>query len=400
MDEIIAYIKSFLLYGDAEAAKLVGYTADESLWQNYPVVIVPNGHLGHDIVLPDLSHPVIEVLGKTHIVRTDLIYNAFFFISRAEELINPQRDEHGRFAARFSILGQHNNLEIPILDEYAHILLKLLNLPTPTPKYERIYLTHDVDLLASYRHLRGAVGGILRGHGKDVLAAWWDIRRDPAYTYPWLLDQDTRVTAAEMIYFIKCTPGKGYDYPQYCLCGHDYRHLRDLLLRRGAKIGVHTSYYGLPEAGTPQDKALRRALQDLSPYHRAHYLQCSIDDMQRLSDFGITDDFSMAFPDRAGFRLQTTRPVRWINPKTLTLTDLTLHPLTLMDCTLSEPHYMNLTEDEAYFFSEQLLDRVRQYRGEAVLLWHNNRFTDGSYHRLLYPRLLKGLRHYTHHSEA
>ena len=55
MKEIIDYIISFLLYGNTDAAKQVGYTADEAEWQNYRVVIVPNGHLGKEIIQPDLT---------------------------------------------------------------------------------------------------------------------------------------------------------------------------------------------------------------------------------------------------------------------------------------------------------------------------------------------------------
>ena len=55
MKEIIEYIIAFLLYGNKEAAKQVGYTADESQWKDYRVVIVPNGHLGGEIVMPEFS---------------------------------------------------------------------------------------------------------------------------------------------------------------------------------------------------------------------------------------------------------------------------------------------------------------------------------------------------------
>ena len=52
MQEVIDYIIQFLLYGNEQGAKLIGYTADESLWANYRVVVVPNGHMGQQIVLP------------------------------------------------------------------------------------------------------------------------------------------------------------------------------------------------------------------------------------------------------------------------------------------------------------------------------------------------------------
>ena len=401
---IIDYIKQFLLYGNSEAAQRIGYTADEQEWEQYPVVIVPNGFLGNSLVLPDMSRPQMEQHGKTTIIRTDLIYNTFFFISRAEELLNHQRDEHGRFCARYSILGYGNRLQIPIIDEYAHILMKHLELDMPAPRYSHIYLTHDIDTISQYRHLRGFLGGIYRGEISQALNALTDIRRDPVNTFPWLIEQDAKVPTAEVIYFVKHTRGKGYDYPQYNLQGADFQQLKNTLLQSSARLGIHSSYYGVVQ-GTPSSFILPPSSEG-SILHRSHYLRCSIDNMQALADAGITDDFTMAFPDQAGFRLQTARPVQWINPKTYTLTPLTLHPLTVMDCTLSNTNYMNLqTEDEAYFFCEQLFDKVRQYAGDITLLWHNSIFKSNTnnnnestnYHTTLYPKLLKGLRHYSKH---
>ena len=247
IQSIIDYIKQFLLYGNAEAAQRVGYTADEQEWEQYPVVIVPNGFLGNSLVLPDMERPRMEQRGKTLVIRTDLIYNTFFFISRAEELLNHQRDEHGRFCACYSILGHGNRLQIPIIDEYAHILMKHLELDMPAPRYSHIYLTHDIDTISQYRHLRGFLGGIYRGEMSQALQALTDIRHDPVYTFPWLIEQDAKVPTAEVIYFVKHTRGKGYDYPQYNLQGTDFQQLKNTLLKSGARLGIHSSYYGLDQ---------------------------------------------------------------------------------------------------------------------------------------------------------
>ena len=407
MKEIIDYIIRFLLYGNAEAAKQVGYTANEEEWQNYRVVIVPNGHLGKEIVMPDFKEkptPTPSLKGgenneeyKTWIIRTDIVYNTFFFISRAEELINTQRDEHGRFLAKYSILGKNNRLMIPTVDEYARMLMKLLDLPLPTPSFSQIYLTHDIDTIAHYRHLRGAIGGIVRGQWRKVMASLKDIHNDPAFTFSWLIAQDKKVEGAKRIYFVKDTEGKGYDYPQYKLDGKDFETAEQLIENSGAKIGLHSSYYGGKMTNVVvfthmvNKESVREGdivkIKDL--YHRSHYLRCSIDDMQMLVNMGITDDFTMMFPDQVGFRLQTTRPVRWINPKTMQLTDLALHPLTVMDCTLSNSNYMNLSEDEAYFECQRLFDKVHQNAGEVVILWHNSTPAGNTYHQNLYPKLLE-----------
>ena len=377
MEEIINYLITWLCYGDAEAAKRVAYTDDEKALETHDVIIVPNGHLGKDLILPELKKPVVEQPRKDKsIIRTDIVYAAFFFTSRAEELLVTKRDEHGRFAARFSMLSEKSRLQIPRLDEYGRLILKQLNLPLPEAGFGHIYLTHDIDSITQYRHLRGALGGIRRGEMKAVWASLRNIHNDPQYTFPWLLEQDAKVKKAEPIYFVKRTPGKGYDYPQYNLHGRDFKGLKHMLRHNNVYLGVHGSYYGsIPPI-------------EYSRMFRAHYLRCDIDRMQRLADAGYTDDFTMGFADQAGFRLQTSRAVRWINPKTMRLTHLTLHPLMVMDNTLSQPNYMNLTEDEAYFLCERLIDKVRLHHGDLCLLWHNSNINDSTYHRSLYEKVI------------
>lgn len=381
LEDIIQYILTWLCYGDEEAAARVAYTADEKALEDHDVIIVPNGKLGNSIVLPDMGNVVVEQPAKGKaIIRTDIVYNTFFFISRAEETFNTERDEHDRFIARFSILGHSNRMQMPILDEHARLLLKLLNCPLPSPGFEHIYLTHDIDTIAQYRSVRGAIGGIKRGETQQVWASLRDIHNDPLYTFPWLIDQDASVSRAETIYFVKHTKGRGYDYPQYRLQGRDYKRLKKLLRNSGAFLGIHGSYYGY----IPKIK--------YSKMYRAHYLRESLRQMQALINAGYTDDFTMGFADEAGFRLQTTRAVRWINPMTMKLTNLTMHPLIVMDTTLSNENYMNLTEDEAYFLCERLIAKVKMHHGDLCLLWHNNNLTENSYHKSLYTKVLNLLK--------
>ena len=379
LQETVNYILTWLCYGDSEAAARVAYTADEKALEDHDVIIVPNGHLGYTIVLPEMGRVQVEQPAKGKaIIRTDIVYNTFFFASRAEETFNTERDEHNRFAARFSILGHNNRLQIPMLDEHARLLLKLLNMPLPAPGFGHIYLTHDVDSLSQYRSLRGAVGGLMRGEKEQVKEALKDIHHDPLYTFPWMIEQDRRVPDAETVYFIKHTAGKGYDYPQYNLHGKDYKGLKQLLTDSGARLGVHSSYYG----------AISSQLSAFSTWHRSHYLRGSLTFFKQLEDAGFTDDFTMGFADEAGFRLQTTRAIRFINPVSLRVTKLTLHPLTVMDCTLSNENYMNLSEDEAYFLCERLIAKVKMHHGDLCLLWHNSIFAENGYHRSLYPKIL------------
>jgi len=378
MNEAVHYILSFLLQGNESAMDQVNYASTPDPNTSCRLTILGGG-LDTDLHYPDLSAPEIEQLPNGHyVIHTDLVYNTFFFISRAEEVLNSQRDQYGRFLAQYSKLSS-NDWQIPLVDEYSRLILKLLNLPMQEAGFSAIHLTHDIDILSYYRHLRGALGGIYRGQGKKVWASWRNIHNDPAYTFPWMIEKDAacsmRHAACDVIYFVKHTSGKGLDYPQYCLRGRDWRVTSNILQASGARMGVHSSAYTTCPLVQGRE-------------HRSHYLNCSVERMQQLVDAGYTDDYSMGFADLAGFRLQTTRAVRWINPVTKHLSSLTLHPLTVMDCTLSNANYMHLNEDEAYFHVARLIDKVRQHHGEVNLLWHNTVFADNSYHKTLYPKIL------------
>lgn len=383
VEEIVEYILTWLCYGDSELAKRVAYTADESALQDHDVIIIPNGRLGNSIVIPEFNGVKVDQPAKGKaIIRTDIVYNTFFFVSRAEETYQTERDKHDRFLAKHSCLKDGNRLQIPMLDEHARLLLKLLNAPLPQPGFNKIYLTHDIDAISQYRHLRGAIGGFKRGESKAVWAALKDIHKDPLYTFPWMARQDAKVKNAKVIYFVKETKGKGYDYPQYNLHGHDFTNLQEMLLDKGASFGIHSSYYG-------DLKAIDYRVPHIClTFHRAHYLTGNIRQMQKLVKMGFTDDFTMGFADEAGFRLQTTRAVKWIDPVKMRLTNLTLHPLIIMDTTLSNANYMHLDEEEAYFVCERLIDKVRMHHGDLCLLWHNTGFTPDTYHKSLYVKVL------------
>jgi hypothetical protein len=90
------------------------------------------------------------------------------------------------------------------LDEYSLLLLGWLSesvsVSFPSPGYEQIYLTHDIDRIAYYRNPRGFLGGIKRNLTsfpglKNVLKAPLRLANDPAYTFFCYIDADYVVDA-------------------------------------------------------------------------------------------------------------------------------------------------------------------------------------------------------------
>lgn len=422
--DTLEYIINFLA-GEQLPANAVGYTSDATQFCNYKLVIRPSdffekGIYGTEKSLPTLLTETLDsppllfgdsgsyVAENTLIINADLIASTYFLISRYEEMVNPTRDQHGRFPATASVLHKLNYLHKPLVDEYGQLLrdyLRKCGVETAEPKQEisKIFLTHDVDKISQYRNFRGFVGGILRGMKglnfnatKTVFkSALSGIKHDPLYTFEWLFEQNKRVSKAETIAFFKANHSPiSEDKPCYHLASTEVQNLFALCRKNDVKIGLHASY--LAGGNASEIKSEKERLEKHSgkkiDCNRHHFLRtCSPFDMQYLISAGIQHDFTLGFADCAGFRLGTCRAVRWINPQSTELTSLTLHPLTIMECSLDA--YMSLSYEQALQYCIDLIEQVKKHNGELVLLWHNTSVAQWaentqSYQRKLYEKLI------------
>lgn len=435
LSEITDYIIRFLLGSDSNEtfSRLIGYTSDKEQFSKYKIVIIPSGFFNPEFYnteksLPQLpltvwegipllfGEPVTEKSDETVIIHADIIASSFFLMSRYEEIINRNiRDSHGRFPGTKSLPFRAGFLQQPVVDEYGRLLRKLLretglDISEPEEKFSKIYLTHDVDQLAHYRNIRGIGGAVLRFFKnpaeslKAVESFAGGIINDPWFTFPWLFDLADKLKnkkpeeKIENIVFIKTGGGELMtDKPRHDVRDRDFNTLFKLCEQHNVKIGLHPSYLAgmKPEYIKNEKKVLDETISQNTIYTRNHFLMSrEPEDMQTLIEAGLTDDFTMAYADITGFRLGTCRAVKWIDPVKLQLTSLTLHPLTIMDNTLSDERYMNLKTDEAFLFTKTMIDLVSKHNGELVLLWHNTSVekNNGQYHRDLYRWLINYLK--------
>ena len=435
MSEIIDYILRFLLGEDVspEVVSQVGYTSNCEEFHKYKLIIYPSaffdaGIYGTAESLPHLplqiweeapilfGTPKTEIINDTLILYADLIASTYFLISRYEEMVRAdKRDVHGRFPGKESLPYRAGLIDSPLVDEYGKLLrIQLRETGCEVPKLpkqiRKIYLTHDVDQLSHYRNFRGFLGGLLRGikrpkeGNKAIKSYFGGLRNDPWFTSPWLFKFDNSVRQivgndrCEPIVFIKVGGGaRKEDKPFITHHIQDFQSLVMLCKKKNITFGLHSSYEAgmKPDLITDEKKHLEKVSKKTITYNRHHYLDSrEPEDMQALIDAGITDDFTMGYADVAGFRLGTCRAVKWINPKTRKLTSLTLHPLTIMDGSLSDKRYMYMNAHEAYEYCIRLINMVESWNGELVLLWHNTSVEDNpqSYHRKLYQDIIKYLK--------
>lgn len=435
MIKIIYYIIQFLIRGEKAVtlSSYVGYTSDQREFYRYRVVIVPSPFFDPQVYGTAASmpaFPIREVEGvpllfgsprmewhnTTLVVYADILAATYFLISRYEEIQRRDvRDEHGRFPGRESLPYRAGFIHRPVVEDYGKLLrgwLRQTGVPVDEPEagIGSVRLTHDVDTPFYCRSFRNLAREAVRH--KNFRSAWnmhkGSLEEDPYYTFPRMLAQDNEVREklgpgrCSSVYFLRTGGRSALDRPHYSLRTGDGASLLSLLLANQAEIGLHSSYDAGkdPSLIRGEKESLEKAAGQTIRYNRHHFLTSrEPEDMQWLEGANITDDFTMGYPDMAGFRLGTCRPVRWINPVNRRLSPLILHPLTMMDVTLSEPGYMNLSYEQALAYATGLIGQVKQSGGELTLLWHNNSFAtevlpEGSaaWHKELYTALLNELK--------
>ena len=406
MQAAIRYLIEFLVR-DADAAKRVGYTSDPAEYNRYAVVIRPSGWLEQvsDPSRASLPHP-FDFLGmpvlfgspqmadfeSTCVVSADWVASAYYLLTRYEEYQNPVRDAHGRFPGKESLLYRLDWLDRPLVDAYGRqlrVLLQKAGVQTAPVLSGTVVLTHDIDSPRRFHNLRSVLGGIRRRqwrlladgmHGRDPYADWDGITRMDG-ALPW----------AEQRFFAHMAGPTGQAEDAACLPlrAADWEKARQL------DWGVHFSARAARDCRCllTENAQLTQAFGRSSACCRFHYLLLpDPEGWNTLEESGITDDYSVGYADVPGFRMGTCRPVRYIDPLTGRLSaTLTLHPLALMDVTLSD--YARLPFAEALSVAEGICRKACEWGGEAVLLWHNSSLAQGTegYHRSLYIQLLDSL---------
>lgn len=327
----------------------------------------------------------------------DILTPSFVLLSRYEEFHSERHDKHGRFPYDRSLAEKYDMVEIPLVDEYAMLLRYWLCLYFPyifdaAPRTPRIVPTHDIDILYRFTGRFQAMKSIF---GRDLLINRslsmvresiksyrnWKIRPslDPYVEAinEFLVQEEKRNLSS--IFFFKATekghPDATYDVQDPIL----HEIIRVIMAPGYHQIGLHGSY---PSANDLQ--CLQQEKQNLSKLcdeevriSRQHYLRTFFADDPNSLDLwrqvGITDDYTLGFAERCGFRCGTCHPYPLYDVRNDKVTDIIEHPLIVMDGTLFD--YMKLPVEKAKKLVMKLKKRCFDVEGDFVFLWHNHATT-------------------------
>jgi hypothetical protein len=327
----------------------------------------------------------------------DLALSSVLTLSRWEERLVTQLDQHGRVPATASVSLRDRFLMRPIVDEYGvaleQALCALIPNWQPAPRELRVNISHDIDNVGLPFNIRTAIGHTIRrryprGTVQDLVS--WLPGLNPVY-----LDDVREIASLSLNRGLQPTVyWKGASRPRTPICYNPnhpkIRAIVSWLSRCQIEMGVHPGYdtYHAPDR-------LRREVQvvrDLLALHtlggRQDYLRWSPSTWIDWENCGLAYDSSVGFADHVGFRAGTCFPYRpWLFTLNREARLLEL-PLIVMDVTLSG--YMNLAPREGFAAARQCIERCRAVGGVFALLWHNDNIHNPKL-AVLFPAILDSL---------
>lgn len=316
----------------------------------------------------------------------DIFSAVFYFVSRYEEYLPFEADEHHRFRSTESLAFHLDIIDKPIVNQWViqfEIVLKCWygdTLVIRRPDYQFIP-TIDVDNAWAYSHkgLKRTIGGLWKDrHNMEARNFRFQVMRnnqpDPYYTYD-LLDHFHAEAGVVPIWFFLMASYGPFDKN---ISPHN-RRFQKLIRQIAAKYptGIHPSYASNLEHSLVSREADKLAAIINQPVFRSrqHYLRIHLPDTYRtLSNLGIQEDYSMGFADRVGFRAGIASSFPFFDLEENKITGLLIYPFQVMDTGLQR--YMNLKPEQAGDKISALIDEVKKVDGTFISLWHNESLSE------------------------
>ena len=317
----------------------------------------------------------------------DFITLPFVMLSRAEELSSTVHDSHGRFLFKGSLADKYNFIDIPIVDEYALLIRSIVKKEFPdlhiVPRNTNFISTHDIDLISrfgkAFTNLHTLAADLLKYRSwtqfRTSLAQYHACRRDELkdpylLAVEMLLEKDL-AAKRKSLFFIKSLRA-GEDDATYDIFGTQAAHLIRTVKERGGEIGLHGSYPSIdnPNSFIKEKRYLENVTEQPVGQGRQHFLRFDVKTTPQLwQHAGLTDDYTLGFAEREGFRCGTCHPYPLYDLQNDVPMNVTEHPLIAMDGTFLQ--YQKIQPTSALQKIQQLQATCAAAEGDFILLWHN-----------------------------
>lgn len=361
--------------------------ADELFFYQAPLL------LGHEIVpvninlthFGDQEVPFAVTKGS---LPFDVFAASFYFLSRYEEYLPFEADQHQRFPAEASLQYRLGLLNLPVIDNWALILKNILLKKFPQLIFgkRKFEFVPTIDVDRAY-HFKSS--GLIKNTARILKAATQfnaekivDIiktglgRIDPFDTYTYLANIHESYRLQPIFFFLLANKGHK-EFDQNINPNDEAFKALIAEVSKTAKVGIHPSYASNIQAKkiTEELLSLQAITHKKTDASRQHFLKVHLPHTYlQLIKAGIHHDYSMGYASKVGFRAGTCTPFFWYDLQLEKQSHLKIHPFAVMDVTLQQ--YLQLKPAEAIVKIEELLSNVKLVNGTFCSLWHNESLSE------------------------
>ncbi len=330
----------------------------------------------------DMENEVVSVVEDRVIINYDIIASSFFFLSNWQEwATNKKNNEINRFPYDASIQFELNIIEKPVVNYYLSILKyaieKAYNI-TLIPKEEfTTFVSHDIDACLS-AWLQGSYRALLDKKPLSVFKLLYLklFKEDAWFNFKEILAIERNLNIRSTFFFMSSKGKKGnFRNSDYTVSRKKFKKVFQDIESNKSEVGLHGSF------GTCNDESLYKNDLKKLEYkvigNRFHFLEFDVEKtIPILEKSDIRFDSTMGFAEHPGFRNGICYPFYLYDIEKDAPSTVLEIPLILMDGTLQNKKYVNISRDKAVEYVLPLIQEVRKFNGVFSILWHNTHFSE------------------------
>ena len=291
--------------------------------------------------------PCFFATGERSTVPYDVLAASFYLISRYEEYLPHTKDMHDRFPPRESLAFQKGFLHLPLVDLWAYKLLEMLQdrFPELRPDPEGYTFKPIVDVTTShcfahrgfFRGLAGLLLDLSRlrfGRMWQRIGVWFRPSTDPYDNFETLIALHKKYPVSAM-YFFQFAEYSTYD-KNVSPNNNRFRHLIKSVADYSV-VSLAVSYTASRNLAIMKDekKRLSDVLNRPVKYARLRYNRVNIPQSYRdLIEAEFTEDYSLGYTHRIGFRASTCTPFFFYDIALETQQPIRIFPFAFQDYSL------------------------------------------------------------------
>lgn len=318
--------------------------------------------------------------GERSNIPYDIFAASFYLISRYEEYLPHMKDAHGRFPPVESLAHQLGFLHLPLVDLWAYKLLAVLQERFPElrarPEGYRFSPIIDVTTSHAFAHrgfFRGAAGFLYDLSRFQLRRIWQRIRvwfnpsGDPYDNFDALIALHKKYPVEAMFFF------QFAEYSTYDKNVSPHNNQFRFLIKSVADyspvaLGVSYTAAGDPEVMKREKKNLSEVLHRPVQMARMRYNRVDIPQTYRdLVDAEFSDDYTLGYTHRVGFRASTCTPFFFYDMALETQQPIRVVPFAFHDYAL-----LSFSSREAIWEAlDGLYKQVRQVNGNFCCIFSN-----------------------------